>query len=487
MALVRGTPQLLVETDADGGLGFESRDGRTVRVVTRDNHMEEHSEMLGAAGCPDGNYSAGTIIFGDGSGDSLGNPLRPQDHITVTPLVSAALTSATPKNDANGSYYEIIATGAAGSSSGYIEFEIGYDQQQFQADRVVLSAEFNPVNVMSVSAYLGVLANYTVNANQTVTIGAGSSGAFNGRMSIEFRSDAWTKVGFCAALETMSFKRLRFYFTLRQAQPVTIKVREARVGLGARRGRLAIVADDYYHSFLRRAVPVLTQRGLVSSMALMPASIGALTSAATLDELKQYVAAGNECNVHGPTTGNNWFSAPYTTLDARMADARYARSYIEENGLGNNRAANCVAYPQGVWQSGSYETDFLDALKADGFRLGRSSGAAGPNGRYFQRRYMRSDTHALFTLPTVGHSYVGAANTSGDAAETANIATILGYIQAIGQQGLDGILNFHHIVDDGAANQTYHCEMPRLIALADGIKAQVDAGLLEIVRLSDFI
>lgn len=37
MALVRGTPQLLVETDADGGLGFESRDGRSVAVVTRDN------------------------------------------------------------------------------------------------------------------------------------------------------------------------------------------------------------------------------------------------------------------------------------------------------------------------------------------------------------------------------------------------------------------------------------------------------------------
>jgi len=45
MALVRGTPQLLVETDADGGLGFESRDGRTVRVVTRDNHAAEHAAI----------------------------------------------------------------------------------------------------------------------------------------------------------------------------------------------------------------------------------------------------------------------------------------------------------------------------------------------------------------------------------------------------------------------------------------------------------
>ena len=35
----------MVETDADGGLGFESRDGRTVAVVTRDNHAAEHAAM----------------------------------------------------------------------------------------------------------------------------------------------------------------------------------------------------------------------------------------------------------------------------------------------------------------------------------------------------------------------------------------------------------------------------------------------------------
>ena len=68
MALVRGTPQLLVETDADGGLGFESRDGRTVRVVTQDNHAAEHAAMgnpLWKCGIP-------FILFaGDGSANGL--------------------------------------------------------------------------------------------------------------------------------------------------------------------------------------------------------------------------------------------------------------------------------------------------------------------------------------------------------------------------------------------------------------------------------
>lgn len=68
MALVRGTPQLLVETDADGGLGFESRDGRTVAVVTRDNHAAEHA----AIGNPGWKCGLPFIIFaGDGGSNGL--------------------------------------------------------------------------------------------------------------------------------------------------------------------------------------------------------------------------------------------------------------------------------------------------------------------------------------------------------------------------------------------------------------------------------
>lgn len=68
MALVRGTPQLLVETDAYGGLGFESRDGRTVAVVTRDNHAAEHA----AIGNPGWKCGLPFIIFaGDGGSNGL--------------------------------------------------------------------------------------------------------------------------------------------------------------------------------------------------------------------------------------------------------------------------------------------------------------------------------------------------------------------------------------------------------------------------------
>jgi len=46
MALVKGSPQLLVETDADGGIGFESARGKQVKLVTSEDLREAVSESL---------------------------------------------------------------------------------------------------------------------------------------------------------------------------------------------------------------------------------------------------------------------------------------------------------------------------------------------------------------------------------------------------------------------------------------------------------
>lgn len=464
-----GTTQTLPDDEADGLIA---------------SGMAKVNDVFSPSQSPKSN---GMVLFGTGSGDQLGSTLRPQDAIVSTALVSATLTSAVRKADKYGAYYEIVATGAPGSSSGFIEFELGYDQQQFQAEFVTVSAEFNPVNVMSVTAELGVLANYTTKAAQTLTIGAGSNGAFNGLNSLEFRLDGWTKTGFSADMETMSFKRIRLNFVLRQSQPAVIKIREIRAGLGSATGRICVMADDYYHSFLRRAVPVLEKRGIKSSFAIIPAAIEGFTSSATLSELQRYVASGNECVVHGPSVGSNtWFDSPYTTLADRMTEARRCRDYISANKLGSDKAANTVAYPGGKWQSGSYESDFIDALREDGFLLGRSTGTAGPNGRYFRSNYMHFRSLAKYTLPTIGHSYAGASNTANDATETTNIATLAGYMATIGAQGLDGVLLFHHIVDSGSANQTWHCEINRLIALADAVKTRTASGDTKTCLLSDF-
>lgn len=96
MALVRGTPQLLVETDADGGLGFESRDGRTVRVVTRDNHAEEHAAM-------------GAIIGGGPIGYDTSGRVSTNGAWTLTYDTSGRLSSQT-----NGSKIQAFNYDASG-------------------------------------------------------------------------------------------------------------------------------------------------------------------------------------------------------------------------------------------------------------------------------------------------------------------------------------------------------------------------------------
>lgn len=47
MALVKGTPQFLVETDANGGIGFESRDGRQVGLLSTDGILFQSGIWFG--------------------------------------------------------------------------------------------------------------------------------------------------------------------------------------------------------------------------------------------------------------------------------------------------------------------------------------------------------------------------------------------------------------------------------------------------------
>ena len=60
MALVRGTPQFLVETDANGGLGFESRDGRQVGLISTDSILYQSGIPFWL---PPGDGGANGLIF----------------------------------------------------------------------------------------------------------------------------------------------------------------------------------------------------------------------------------------------------------------------------------------------------------------------------------------------------------------------------------------------------------------------------------------
>lgn len=112
MALVRGTPQLLVETDADGGIGFESGDYRSVLMVTRDNHATEHSRMQKTRlsdilpWCYPKHYTV----------------MDPARHYGMTPIVNGALTvNQITTGEYPGSAIQLDITGA-GTTSAHLLF-----------------------------------------------------------------------------------------------------------------------------------------------------------------------------------------------------------------------------------------------------------------------------------------------------------------------------------------------------------------------------
>lgn len=270
---------------------------------------------------------------------------------------------------------------------------------------------------------------------------------------------------------------------------VTMWLRSIRVAVAARRGRLAIVADDGYHSWFRMGVPILSRYGIVSTAAIIPTGVGVNSASATgnavLQELKDYVAAGNFCVGHGPNaSASNLFAGPLAggveKTQARVDDMLFGYRYLLDNGLADAAGAASYAWPQGIYNSGNGGVELLDAAYAAGFRLARCATAYPLLLQKIGSLSPRS--HSRLTIPIIGHTYAGASNTADDATETTNINAIITTIQNIASAGVDGVLMLHRVVNRGTATAGgIEIETDRLAALCAAIQPLVAAGTLECV------
>lgn len=393
------------------------------------------------------------------------------------------MISNTWESDAFGPYAQIVVSGSASNNTGTVSFNNSYSGQVFTANTVSLAVELPPTEVVSISAKLGVPAGFSISCQQTVAIGAYGWQFHNGRMHIDFNDAGWTKTGYSGATADQNWRRWAFDFVIKQGKTVTIKIREVRAGTTAKKGRIAVGADDFYNSVQRGMTQVFNRAGIPLYHAIIPNNIENPTVGKTsvLNELKHFVDCGNECVVHFTALNtSNLFQPPYTSDAMRVAEACAVRDYIIKHSLGSDTAAHCLVYAQGEWQDGSYKPTFLDALIAEGFLLAR----AGTNSTPVNIRYMREDSHARLLIPSFGHTYAGAANVANDVNETANINTIISRINAAADGGHDGTIMLHDFVEDGAANSGYQIERSRAYALRDAIVAKRDAGALDPVLLS---
>ena len=244
--------------------------------------------------------------------------------------------------------------------------------------------------------------------------------------------------------------------------------------------QVLITFDDGYKSVADMAMPILSQYGLKTSLGIIADQIGN-ANYMTTGTLERLVALGHECVPHGPIGGTGNLFDTYSTDADRLADMRYHRDWLVARGFSTSAAAACYVWPQGRFAVTAGDATTLVAAQRAGFVLAR---AAAVYDEYPAIRAMSPGCLTRLTLPIIGHSYAGAANTADDAAETTNISAITTRISELGAAHTDGVLMLHEVVARGAASNAIHIEADRLRTLCAAIRTAIDAGSVENVLLS---
>lgn len=278
---------------------------------------------------------------------------------------------------------------------------------------------------------------------------------------------------------------------------VTTYLRSVKAGVNRRKGRLCVIADDGYHSFVRLGAPMLARYDIPSTMAIIASGVGVNSDSpigtATLKELQEYVAAGNFCVAHGTNTGDiNLFSGTFAGGNEknpiRIADMNRSRDYLLKHGLTDDLGAQCYVWPQGIWSSGGGDTSLLQEAYNAGYRLGR----AATQYQALLLNFGAMSPKCLTRMATqiIGHTYAGLATTPDDATETTNVNNIISTINNVAAGGSDAFLMLHRVVARGGATAgagTIEIETDRLAAICAAIQAKVAAGTLECVGMPEFL
>lgn len=419
----------------------------------------------------------------------------PGNGVTPTASVGAGATlNSSGFTTINGeAWFGVNVTATAGANN-YFEINIP-TFTALAADTAVIEYQTDTSQGSPMVCYIGT-ASYATFANAQKSMStANTSDPFMsaGPMVATFHKSAWTKNSYTRDTIEQQWVIAKLRVTVTNGQTRNFYLRSIKVGCQARKGRLCVIADDGYASFIRAGVPILERFGIRSTMAIIADKVGSSSTYATLAELRTYVAAGNTCVAHGPIGGTGSLYTTYTTNAQRIADINTHRDYLLYNGLTDARGAKCYVWPQGIWNSAAGEVTMLAAMRDAGYELGRAataypskSGALAAHP--FILRAVSAKNDFRLRLPIIGHDYNGASNTADDPDEDTNVNRIITTIQDVADSGTDAILMLHRLVDRGAATAGgIEIEADRLNAIASAIQTQVATGKLECITFPEFI
>lgn len=389
----------------------------------------------------------------------------------------------------NGEIVWTVNATATNTTNNWFEVQIPTQTQAFAASD--MTAEF-AIDDMSkidgagggITYYLGT-AGYsafsTVSITSQLTPGVFASFALNGLTAQHAREAQWTKSGYTGEVGDQAWVNSKLRVFVTNGQTVTFSLRAIRYAAMRKKARIAIVSDDGYASWHKMGVPIMREYGFKTSNAIIYDALGT-SDKTNLATLKAYVAEGNECIGHGPndgTGGTGSLFTTYTTNAQRIADINACRDYLLANSLCTTWGARSYVWPQGQYTNSASDLELLGLMVSNGYRAAR--GALVPTTFYMHKTNAVSASNlSSLVTPVIGHTWVSGAT------EAANIASINARIAATAVARADCSLMLHRVVGPDAAAASTEISSNRLRQICDAIKAEVDAGNMEVVLYSEF-
>ncbi|PTR17510.1 polysaccharide deacetylase [Nitrosospira sp. Nsp2] len=407
--------------------------------------------------------------------------------ITVTAGANVSVSSSAQATVGGETLWVVTATGTGAGPTNNFEINLPVASEAFSAKDIAFEIYTPDMSkVESMTLYVGSAA-YAKFASRNITTALvpTTQGPFaiNGLTAYFVHEALWTKSGFTHPVGDLDCTQCKLRVFLTSGNTATIGLRSVRAGVMRKKARLAITADDGYSSFMRMGLPILQEYGLKSTMSIIYATVGTSTYA-SLSDLQAYVAAGNECIAHGPnhptTLGAGNLFSVWTTDAERLADVLACKNYLVANSLTSEWGAKCYIWPQGKYANTVTDLAFLGLMLDNGFSVARTADGANP--AYHMQKNNALSTRNLQRLcgPIIGHTWTSSGT------EAANIATIISYINDVAAAGGDATLMIHRVVGPDAAANSIQISSNRLRELCVAIRAQVDAGALDVVLYSEY-
>jgi len=282
----------------------------------------------------------------------------------------------------------------------------------------------------------------------------------------------WAVAGGAPVFGATTFANAKIRITPEAGQQAVVTLFGFWVNGASSRPKIVISADDGWATQYTDMLPILEKYSLRCSFGIIGDLVGT-AGYMTLTQLKDLVARGHECVVHGPIGGTGSLQN-YTTHAQVLADVSFHRDYLVNNGLAKNGSEKIYVYPQGKYALSRGDQTVLQAVSDAGFvggRIADETASVMPAGPLFKR------VAGLCNI--VGHNYAGGT-------EAANISNIIDRIQKAAAAGKNSVLMFHKF-GSGVPGDSTTIQNSNFETICAAINALENTGTAQNALMSELV